>query len=108
MGPCVLGCSETALDSVEHYCQCPVLRHWQRRQLGFQITQHGLAHSVLGATMDDTTLMLQATSTYVLYRTVHHIRHLRDQPRRDRQQYVQHYMGQTLHEACRGCARLRN
>ena len=58
--------------------------------------------------MDDTTLMIQAVSTYVLYRTVHHLRHRRDPSGAGRQQYVQHYMDQTLHEACRGCARFRN
>ena len=105
--PCVLGCSTTACDSVEHYFHCPVWLDWQRSRLGHSVTHHRLAHAVLGVDMGDQALCLQAVSTYVLYRTVNHIRHRRFRDAQARSAYIKQFMNQLLHEACRGHARLR-
>ena len=63
---------------------------------------------MLALTMDDTALRLQAVATYVLYRTVHHVRRLTGIIGLAREQYVKRYLDQMLHEATRDDGRLRH
>ena len=57
--------------------------------------------------MNDTTLQLQAVATYVLYRTVNHIRHRPPAEETKRHEYLQHYLDQQRHEATRGDPKLQ-
>ena len=104
---CVLGCSATADDAIEHYFCCPVWRDWLRRRLGTASSQHGLVHGVLATKMSDKTLQLQAVATYVLYRTVNHIRHRPLGAETAWREFLQHYFDQQRHEAARGHPKLQ-
>jgi hypothetical protein len=63
---------------------------------------------MLAIPMTDDDLRLQAVATYVLYRTVHHIRRQPGRNEEARKKFVQHYMDQQLHEATRDDSKLRN
>ena len=104
---CLLHCRDEAADSIEHYFRCPVWLDWQRRRLGDRLVGHGLGHGVLASRMSDEALRLQAVATYLLYRTVNHLRHHRFAQPEERQQYIQHYLNQMLHEATRDDSALR-
>ena len=106
-GACVLGCSPTADDSVEHYVRCPVGRQWSQQAFAGELDGHDLAHHVLAAPMTDYRLSLQGVTTYVLYRTVHHVRRRGFVTEAQRAEFVRHYMSQQLHEATRSSAKLR-
>jgi hypothetical protein len=103
---CLLGCSPTAADSIEHYVNCPIWHRWQKARLGDRLEQTILAHIMLATPMKKTRISLQAAGVYVLYRTVNHLRHQPPMPQDRRNEYVWHYMHQTLHEAIKGHASL--
>ena len=104
----MIHCSPTADDSVEHYFCCPVWKEWQRRRLGARVAEHGLAHGMLATPMTDEDLRLQAVATYVLYRTVNHVRRLLTADETARKAFVHHYMDQQVHEATRDDSKLRS
>jgi hypothetical protein len=99
---CVLECSTTAADSIEHYVHCPVWRKWQRARLQNRLEHSTLQHFMLATPMRKDRLSLQAAGVYVLYRTVNHLRHNPPMPKGAFDMYVWHYMHQMLHEAIRG------
>ena len=57
--------------------------------------------------MLDDTLCFQAVANYVLYRTTNHLLHTGMGEGEARAAYVEKFMDQLLHEACRGDAGLR-
>ena len=57
--------------------------------------------------MTDRLLSLQAVTTHVIYRTVHHVRRRDFATGDQRAECVQHYMNQQLHEAARSYGKLR-
>lgn len=106
-GACVLGCSPTADDSVEHYFCCPEWRRWLRRRFGSALADHALPHALLAVTMPLATLRRQAVATYVLYRAVNQMRRSREWANNRTESYSTHCMDQLLHEAVRDDPRLR-
>ena len=104
----MLNCSSTADDSIEHYFSCPTWRRWLRDRLGQGVADHALQHGVLAHRMLDNDLSRQAVATYVLYRTVHHMRRLTGHAAASYETYLRHYMDQQLHEAVRDDKRLRH
>ena len=105
---CVLGCSRTADDSVEHYMHCPIGRAWAEARMARPRSQTDLARGLLAENMTDDELVRQAVFTYVLYRTVNHVRRLTFADDGGRQTFCRQYMGQMLHEATRDDPRVRN
>ena len=69
---CIFGCSRTADDSLEHYCQCPklddALKQYYRRGGGAPIDEF------FGVTkgMDDESRVLRARVLHVKLRMMHH------------------------------------
>ena len=106
-GPCVLGCSHTAHDSVEHYFYCPVFREWATSRLGTTAARCSLAHGLLAVNMTDQQLQVQAVKTYVLYRAVNQVRRRAFDTAEDRTRASRAIMEQLVHEAVRDDARLR-
>ena len=104
---CVLGCSETADDSVEHYVRCPVWRRWVAGRLGQDFADRGLEHALLATTMTDVSLGIQSAMVYVLYRTVNQLRRMTFRTAETRDGYIKDYMYQQLHEATRDSPGLR-
>ena len=107
VGPCVLGCSPTADDAIEHYVHCPILQDWLHRRLHLQVPYPRLQWWLLGWHLTNMELCKQAAAAYVLNKTVHHIRRLRFHKAEDKEEYTRHFMNQQLHEASRGNARLQ-
>ena len=105
---CVLHCSDTADDSIEHYFNCPIYREWCRRRLGFDQQEGRLVHGLLATSMTGDAIKLQAVATYVLYRTTNHMRRQPFRQAEHRARYVQQYMDQSWHEAARDDGPLRS
>ena len=76
---CLLGCSNTAEDSIEHYCRCPVIRFFAGRFLQLSVTsENGLVRFLLASassTEDKVALTRTAIMVYAAYNTVNCIRH---------------------------------
>ncbi|CAK0838271.1 unnamed protein product [Prorocentrum cordatum] len=98
---CVLGCSCTADDSVEHYMRCPVGQTWSRRRLGWALTQteQPWTQRMLASVMTDKQLQQQAVTNYTLYRAVNDMRRRQIQPSAERRETANAIMDQLLHEA---------
>ena len=105
---CVLGCPSGAEDSIEHYLHCPIWRDWAGRRLGGAVCENTLQRTMLAESLSKDQMKLQATATYVLYRTVHHVRRQAAQGQQQRSTYIKHFMDQQLHEATRDDSKLRN
>jgi hypothetical protein len=61
---------------------------------------------IIATAMSKEHLSLHALGTYVLYRTVNHLRHASVACPNDRRHHVGHVMHESLHEAARGHDRL--
>ena len=100
-GSCLLRCSSSAVDSIEHYVHCRVMRDWMATRLRLQGTCSGMEWGMLATEHTDMQLRMGAVATYVLYRTVNHLRHRTRLDGDDRITYTCKFMGQILYEACR-------
>lgn len=104
---CVLRCSPSAADSIEHYVRCRAMRDWMATRLRLQDASRELDWWVLATEHTDTDLRMVAVATYVLYRTVNHLRHQTRLDGDDHSAYTRKFMDQMLYEACRDDLQLR-
>ena len=104
---CVLGCSCTADDSVEHYVHCAVGRAWSRTRLCSDDAGPAMARGVLATTMTDVQLQREAVRNYVLYRAVNDLRRREFATLEERAVCAKMVMNQLLYEATRDDSRLR-
>jgi hypothetical protein len=75
---CLLGCSPTAEDSIEHYCRCPVVRSFADRFLQLRLTsENGLEYFMLAPFSSEEKVMLTraAVMIYATYNTINRIRY---------------------------------
>jgi hypothetical protein len=99
---CLLGCSPTAADSIEHYFHCRIVREWRDARLLPCLRSHGLQEALLGSPMSDQQLKNQGLLTYVVYRTTNHLRHQTALPHPPPRDFVTQFMNQMVHEGLRG------
>jgi hypothetical protein len=99
---CLLGCSPTAADSIEHYFQCRFVREWRDKRLPPIVRSHGLQEALLATPMNDVQLKNQGLLTYVVYRTTNDLRHQTGLPHPPPRDFVVQYMNQMVHEGLRG------
>jgi len=77
---CWLGCGETAHDSIEHYCRCPVGRGVLASRLRIVVSPRQalpvwlLAHKAL---QEDEVLAMTSLFVYAMYKSSNHYRHTR-------------------------------
>jgi len=68
--PCVLNCSASAEDRIEHYCRCPRVVRFAHHFLGIHPELCTLAHFLLcRKNTSDDLLMLFAVVVYAVHRT---------------------------------------
>ena len=68
--PCVLGCSGTAEDRIEHYCRCPCVVHFAQKVLDIPGNRCTLPHFLLCEKgMSDAMLTCHAVLVYSVFRT---------------------------------------
>jgi hypothetical protein len=83
---CTLGCSNTAEDSIEHYCRCPYTKELAARYLRLDPTTQVNLHAFNLCCPSITTqedLVASAVMIYALYRATNHFRHRPEQPAND-------------------------
>ena len=75
---CLLGCSATAEDSIEHYCQCPITKEVIRRNLNMDPKLYANLHTFLLCNTHIHTkdeLASIALLMYAVYSATNHFRH---------------------------------
>ena len=73
--PCVLGCSPSAEDRIEHYCRCPGVRDLMINFLGLPEERCCIESFIFAATpLDPNTLSLMAVAVYSMFRATHEFR----------------------------------
>lgn len=73
--PCVLGCSPSAEDRIEHYCRCPRVRDLMINFLGLPEECCCIESFIFAATpLDPNTLSLMAVAVYSVFRATHELR----------------------------------
>ena len=83
---CVLRCSATAEDSIEHYCRCPYTRELAARLLRLDPSTQVNMHVFSLCCPDITTqedLVASAVMIYAVYRATNHFRHHPEHPTTD-------------------------
>ena len=74
--PCVLGCSATAEDRIEHYCHCHFARELLVRWMGLRESLVSLPAFLLALPdMSDTDITLVSVVVYAMFRATSHFRH---------------------------------
>ena len=81
-GPCILGCSCSAQDSIEHYIYCPFTLHLCRK-MGLRQQLGEETFLCMASGMSDNDLRVMATVVYAIYRTTNLYRNA-PLPTRDR------------------------
>ena len=104
VGCCVLGCSRTAADSIEHYTRCRAIRTWMRARLEVEAGDVDVSRWMLATPLTDRELSIQAVAIYVSNKVVHHMRRKVFRAGADRETYANHFMNQQFHEARRRMA----
>ena len=107
-GCCVLGCSITAADAIEHYVHCPVILEWLRVRMRVTVPRPRMQYWMLATKMPDQGLCRISAAVYVLNKAVHHVRRLTFESPEAQTEYVWHFLNQQLHEATRGADRFRS
>jgi len=73
---CVLGCSRTAEDNIEHYCRCPAILQVLRTKLRLAVAREkALSFWMLDCPNDEEVLICSAVSSYAGYIACNHYRH---------------------------------
>ena len=74
---CLFGCSDSAEDSIEHYCRCSVVVDFARSRLRLPMRISGSMRSflVLDSLWSDEELTLQLLLLYACYSATNALRH---------------------------------
>ena len=97
---CVLACSPTAEDRIEHYCKCPFFVDLTRTWLGLPARLSNLAGFLLSADgMGDKELALMAVAVYAMHRATAHFRRAASAPHPDQ---VRDFLQTMCQNAVRG------
>ena len=76
VGACVLACSSSASDRIEHYASCPHQKNLIVDWFGLPERFLSLSYFLLVAdNMTDDDISLLAMSVYAMFRATHHYRH---------------------------------
>ena len=76
VAPCVLGCSPTAEDRIEHYCRCPFTHELLVGWMGLSDRLVSLPAFLLALPdMTDASITLVSVVVYAMFRATSHFRH---------------------------------
>ena len=97
---CVLACSPTAEDRIEHYCKCPFFTNLINTWLGLPDRLANLAGFLLSADgMSDKEMVLIAVAVYAMHRATAHFRQVAVAPQPNQ---VRDFLQTTCQNAVRG------
>ena len=97
---CVLACSHTAEDRIEHYCKCPFFVNLVTAWLGLPDRLASLAGFLLSADgMSNKELALMAVAVYAMHRATAYFRRAASVPLPDQ---VRDFLQTTCQNAVRG------